>query len=147
MFLNKSHYWDSIWLTSLYHKCHQYDIKFKCKHPFLVKINRTGSKLLLDETIKLNKSKAGKLKKTNYCQLYLQDIMLSDIYESNGRYIDKNCYNVQQTIDSPTSNLLWPHQEWPTDSSVALWKCFFIHLIGQKTTTPSTTEQMDPLQP
>ena len=64
---------------------------------------------------------AGELKLLNQCRLFLQVLSLSDICNSKGNAISRNCWEGKQRQPSPR---LWPCQHQPSMKAWRTWRTF-----------------------
>ena len=66
------------------------------------------------------------IKRINYCQLYLNVVLLSDITSPNGRHVDKAAYTGNCTGLSSTNPGHKVNQTKPNDKAWKEWRKFLL---------------------
>lgn len=111
---------DQNWLASIWKHMHQLQIKVEVENHWTPRRARQNDVLLMDEFMKYNLTPS-QLRMINYCRLYLQVLLLSDIATADGRFILPSIFQGSRAAHR-TSSLHWPRQTAPPASAWNIWR-------------------------
>ncbi len=112
------------WLTSIWRHMSQVGFTVEIEDAWMPALSRQNDMAIMDVAIQYNFT-TQQLKEINYCRVYLQVILLSDIVNAGGGRILPSAF--EGIFDETrVSNLHWPIWQHPT--SWTSWKCLLTHL-------------------
>ena len=127
------------WIGSLLQYLKMIKATIQVFNPPIAKRQRINDVFIMDVVVQSGKFKPSEIRRINYCRLYLNVLLLSDIATAGGRAIDPAMYlgNKEETISKSKDHQA--HQEKPTDPKAwEAWRKalrYFCHSQGARSMT------------
>jgi hypothetical protein len=96
--------------------------------PAVEKLQREGDAFLMDIAIKSGKFGRAQLKRLNYCRIYLNVLLVSDIANAAGDALEINAFKGIPTINTTKHRV---HQKRPNREAWTQWKRLMFMLAGR----------------
>ena len=110
---------EAAWLSSLRQYLHTVQGTLELDTSFLTPPQRQGDAFLMDVAIQSGKFKPTKLRRLNYCRLYLKVLLVSDVSNANGTALDFNLLLGSQPAITTTYMV---NQKRPNSTSWSQWR-------------------------
>ena len=113
---------ESVWFTNLRTFLATHNLSIEVEHPGIIPSQRQNDVFLMDIVIASGKFANHEIRRINYCRLYFNVTLISDITTANGLALRSEIYNGKSTMDrhSTTHQV---YQEKPADAlSWTLWR-------------------------
>ena len=126
-------YLESVWLASLRHYLASIRANIELTHPFLPEPQRENDVFLMDVAIRHAKFRPVELRRINYCRMFLNVVLLSDITTAGGDKIETAMYhgNPQESVSTTTH-----HEVTQSNPNGKAWKAWrkLMHLFCNRHT-------------
>jgi hypothetical protein len=106
------------WMASVRQYLHDVEGTIELDEDGVAALQREGDAFLMDMVISSEKFEPTQLQRINYCRMYLNVLLASDITNAAGTEIELNCYNGIPLITTTRHKV---HQGRPNDYAWAQW--------------------------
>ena len=121
-------HFEAKWLQSLRHYLRDIGGQLHLQDHGVSQLQRVNDCFLMDVVLESKKFRPATIKRINYCRMYLNVLLLSDITLPNGKQLDHAAYNGHKQGMSSSDSGHSVNQAKPNDKAWADWKRFLHHL-------------------
>ena len=107
------------WILSLRQFLQDVQGQLELDTPFVTQLQRQGDAFLMDVAIQSGKFKPIQLRRLNYCRLYLNVLLVSDVCNANGTELDPEAYHGSQPAVTTKHKV---NQSCPNSKSWKQWR-------------------------
>ena len=133
----------SKWLNSLRNYLRDIGGTIRLHQHGVCSLQRVNDVFIMDVAISSKKFGPAALKRINYCRMYLNVLLLSDITTPNGKYIDPAAYEGNRRALHSEATGQNVNQTRPNEKAWAEWrKC--LHLLSNRTSQHTLTNPLGP---
>ena len=126
-------HFEAKWLKSLRNGLQRINGQIQLDTPFIAPKQRQDDQYLMDLALKFfpAKKKSAKLRRINYCRMYLNVLLLSDITTACGTKIDPAMYQGYPANTESTTDHHQVNQNRPNEKAWKDWRAFLHKLCGR----------------
>lgn len=110
---------EAAWLKSLRQYLQDVGGTLEMDNPAVAKLQREGDAFLMDIAINSGKFGRAQLKRINYCRMYMNVLLVSDVANASGTALDINAYKGIPTINTTKYRV---HQKRPDKEAWTQWR-------------------------
>ncbi|KAI2493074.1 hypothetical protein MHU86_21458 [Fragilaria crotonensis] len=113
---------ESKWIASLRDYLHSVGASIQVDADGIPPLEQENDDYVMERVVRSRQFKASEIRKINYCRLYLQAVMLSDLATVTGDVLDDTKLSGNPSLQSSRSRWNGVHQEKPSPLEWRLWR-------------------------